>query len=277
MIKRLVLVTSSLLLAATPVLAIPNTQTATLSTPGTDRTLTLPTNADRSPVISLGTEVDPQTGKVVEGFAIIHYKKGFHHRPGHTSGKPGGGGNTSSACYSFFAKGAKWKNSENYLVDPTNDAGLGSAFVRDTIEGGFTKWEDAAGQGILGSEVSGVVDGADTVSPDGKNEVLFGDISSPGAIGVTIVWGIFRGPPSGRELVEWDQEYDDADFAWSDAGEAGKMDFDNIVTHEHGHVFGLSHPEDSCTEETMYRFATEGETKKQTLEAGDTAGINKLY
>jgi len=32
-----------------------------------------------------------------------------------------------------------------------------------------------------------------------------------------------------------------------------------------------------CTEETMYRFATEGETKKRTLNTGDITGIKKLY
>ncbi len=51
------------------------------------------------------------------------------------------------------------------------------------------------------------------------------------------------------------------------------MDFQNIVTHESG----MGHPSDDCTEETMYRFASLGETKKRTLNAGDIAGIKKLY
>lgn len=40
---------------------------------------------------------------------------------------------------------------------------------------------------------------------------------------------------------------------------------------------GVGHPEDSCTEETMYRFAVLGETKKSELNDGDIAGINELY
>ena len=40
---------------------------------------------------------------------------------------------------------------------------------------------------------------------------------------------------------------------------------------------GLSHPGDTCTEATMYRFTQEGETKKRTLNAGDIAGIQALY
>ena len=56
------------------------------------------------------------------------------------------------------------------------------------------------------------------------------------------------------------------------------MDFENIVTHEHGHVFGLDDLYTStCSEETMYGYATEGETKKRTLESGDIMGIQRLY
>ena len=55
------------------------------------------------------------------------------------------------------------------------------------------------------------------------------------------------------------------------------MDYQNIATHEFGHALGLGHPESTCTEETMYAFASFGETKKSTLEAGDIAGVNKLY
>ena len=105
---------------------------------------------------------------------------------------------------------------------------------------------------------------------------MFADIGG-GAIAVTIVWGIFRGPPNGRELVEWDQIYDDADFNWSATVEAVKMDFEIIAMHELGHSVGMAHPSDSCTEETMYRFADFGETNKRTLELGDITGVKKLY
>jgi hypothetical protein len=39
----------------------------------------------------------------------------------------------------------------------------------------------------------------------------------------------------------------------------------------------MGHPTDTCVNETMYRFASEGETKKIDLNAGDIAGINDLY
>jgi len=251
-------------------------------------------------VFSLGTAADID-GKIVEGFAFVDYLKvdgkEQNAKPGTICGndmcEPGenakkcpadcGGGSVDppdSTCYSFTSKGAKWKSQENYIVDPTTND-LTSNFVKNTIAADIQKWEDAASQNIFGNEVAGLVDGADTINPDGKNEVLFGDINSPGAIAVTIVWGIFRGPPSGRELVEWDQVYDDVDYNWSEDCLSNdctsKMDFDNIVNHEIGHSFGISHPGSECTEETMYAFASFNETKKRSLFTGDIAGIIDLY
>jgi hypothetical protein len=255
--------------------------------------LTLPEKAiEVAPgVFSLGTAVEH--GKQVEGYAFVDYRRNW--------GKPGGcnydgkcqgwedascadcsgnnGATTGSSCYGFLAKGAKWNDPEPYVINPSNLSGLDESFVVDNLAADISKWEDVAGADILGSGTStqgGLT--ADLNSPDGKNEVYFGDIDSPNAIGVTIVWGIFTGPPSQRELVEWDQVYDDHDFAWSSSGEVGKMDFENIATHELGHSVGLDDLYESiCSEQTMYGYAAYGETKKRTLESGDITGISLLY
>lgn len=276
MIKNIaaLLALAGLLVSSSPALAKPDFPNANLSTPGTDRTLVLPAAADNSPVISLGSAIDPQTGKVVEGLAIIHYKKGFAKPPWAGGGKD----KETSSCFSFLAKDAKWKTAEPWVVNPANGEGLPGSFVLSNLTADITKWEDAASFNILGagsSTASILV--ADTVRPDGVNEVYFGDVGTEGAIAVTIVWGIFGGRPSARELLEWDMVYDEVDFDWSSTGEADKMDFENIATHELGHAIGMGHPDDSCSEETMYRFAGFGEVKKRTLEAGDIAGADKLY
>ena len=258
-----------------------------------EKAFKLPKNAVKvAPnVYKLGTAKDK--GKIVEGYAIIHYKKGF--------GKPGAvcgnnvcekgenarkcpadcsGGTTdpdTSGCYGFLSKGAKWKTTEPYIVDPTNTEGLSETFITSTVAADIGKWETAAGKDILGDEIAGVVDGADTVSTDGKNEVMFGSIASEGAIAVTIVWGIFGGNPRNRELVEWDMIFDEVDFDWGIA-DPNKMDFENIAIHELGHSVGLDDLYTTeCSEQTMYGYATEGETKKSTLESGDITGIRKLY
>jgi hypothetical protein len=157
---------------------------------------------------------------------------------------------------------------------------LDDTFIRSTISGSLGKWEAASGgQDIFGDETAGTVDRNALGTLNNQNEVVFGDVNSVGAIAVTYVWGIFSGPPHGRELVEWDQIYDQNDFDWTADGnvESAKMDFENIVTHEHGHAFGMGHPSDSCTEETMFRFSTEGETIRRDLHTGDEAGIFGLY
>jgi hypothetical protein len=279
--KRLIVVSAAaaLILAVVPAAAAHDRVPAELNTPGTSQTLVLPEAAANAEVISLGIAVDPASGKLVEGFAILHPRWGYHHRPGHGGGPggpggPGGGG----SCFSVLSKGANWKTIEPWLVNAANSEGLSQAFVLSNLNTDIAKWETAAGTDILGfgTATSDILI-ADTAAPDGSNEVYFADVSSSGSIAVTIVWGIFSGPPPGRELVEWDQVFDDVDFDWSSTGEAGKMDFENIATHELGHTVGLGHPDDSCVEETMYRFAGLGETKKRTLEAGDIAGVSGLY
>lgn len=229
-------------------------------------------------VFYLGEAVDSDSGKTVEGLMFIHNKNNNAKpdNPGNGNGKSNGKGRSS--CYAFLANGAKWKSVEDWVVNPSNNQSLSSTFVAGNLADDMAKWENESSANIFGTgstTTSTLV--ADTTSTDGLNEVYFGNINSPGAIAVTIVWGIFSGRPSNRELVEWDMIFDEADFDWSDSGAAGKMDFENIATHEIGHAAGMGHPDSSCTEETMYAYAAYGETKKSSLNDGDIAGIQALY
>lgn len=268
MIKRILIgsVTVVTALAVIPVFAVSNAP----------RTLNLPEPATAHAPVFLGTSVDPVSGKVVEGYAF------FHHRDGHGGGPGGGGppsgGDSDSSCFAHIAKSAEWKVNEPWVVNPANSDGLSDSFVFDNLAADIQKWEDAAGFDILGNgSITSDVLVADQISPDGLNEVYFADISGTSTIAVTIVWGTFGAPPPFRELVEWDQVYDDATFDWSDSGEANKMDFENIAMHELGHTVGMAHPDDTCTEETMFAFASLGEVKKRDLNAGDIAGVANLY
>ena len=235
-------------------------------------------------IFSLGSVI--HHGEVVEGLMI------FHHRAGHSGGPGGGGGGDTggtttgddSKCFTFLAKGAKWKGiAEPWIVNPSNDKGLTESEILPRLSANIEQWEDASGTNILGD--GGVTTDplvADTKSPDDKNEVYFADVDSPGAIAVTIVWGYFSGPPFARELIEWDQVYDDFDYDWSlDApeDEVRQMDFDNIAAHELGHTVGMGHSptDDVCLEQTMYPTAAFEEIIKRSLELGDRTGVAKLY
>jgi len=213
-------------------------------------------------VFSLGQARDVD-GRIVEGFMFIDDRKANAKPPWAGGGKGGG-----EKCFALFAKGASWKTTEPYVT--------GSGVNLALTETSLNTWDSEVDFNIFGTGASGTTDGADDVSPDGNNEVMFENLGATNTIAYTIVWGRFGGPPFARELVEWDAVFN-SDYAWSETGEANKMDYQNIATHEFGHSLGLTHPDSACTEETMYAFASFGETKKQTLEAGDVAGVNELY
>jgi len=240
-----------------------------------DKEFGLPENAvEVSPgVFYLGKAFDK--GRIVEGYAFLmkdnQNKQARKPKPDPTEPD-------TSSCYTFLATGAKWKTTEDYLVDPVNTGGLYGDFITSNLATDISKWETASGFNILGNGETGEVELSEIGTLNNKNEVMFADIDSPGAIGVTIIWGIFGGRPSSRVLVEWDMVFDDADFDWSSAGEVGKMDFENIATHELGHAVGMGDLyTNECSEQTMYGYAGYGETKKRTLESGDIAGISALY
>lgn len=228
-------------------------------------------------VYSLGQAYDSQSHELVEGYAIVHKKNNEARK---------GGPIRTSACYGFMASGAKWKNVEDWVVNPANNSGLYDNFIKNTLADDIALWEDAA-DGVLGSGSGVNILGngsitndtlvADQVSTDNKNEVYFANLGSDGTIAVTIVWGIFGGPTFNRRLVEWDQVYNTY-YPWSSSGEAGKMDFDNIAQHELGHSVGMADIyNSSCSNVTMFGYADYGETKKQTLEAPDITGVSILY
>lgn len=241
-----------------------------------------PLGGDRPNVIYLGKAVHPKSGEVVEGYAFIRYKDGAAVK-GVQPPKPA----KPVQCYSFLASGAKWKTIEPWVLDPTNQRSLDASFIFGNLAADISKWEDAADGKVDGRIVYNILgDGsfsasslsADTVKPDGLNEVYFADISTSNAIAVTIIWGVFSGSVSRRYLAEWDMIFDDVDFDWSAIGESNKMDFEDIATHELGHAVGMNDLYNSvCNQETMYGYAAFGETLKRTLNSGDILGVSVLY
>lgn len=231
-------------------------------------------------VFSLGTATE--NGREVEGYAFVHYAAG-EAKPASASEEKSRG---EPKCYRFLARGAKWKSVEPYIIDPTNDRDLDESFVSENLALNIDKWEDAAdgavdgtiNHDILGDEEEGAVDGIDWDQPDDRNEVYFADIEPSGAVGITVIWIISRGQISERALIEWDQVYNQADYAWSSNGGEGAMDFENIATHELGHSVGLGdHYMSACSEQTMHGWVSYGETQKRSLEYGDIDGVRTLY
>ena len=201
---------------------------------------------------------------------FIHYRRG--------SAKPVNQSNAKSGvCYGFLAKGAKWKTTENYLVNATA-SGLTDGTVVAALTAGVDEWERYGGSAIFGTGVASVTATINDNIADGQNVVVFSPVSDPRTIAVTTVWGYFGGPPQTRELVEWDMRFNTI-YAWGDATTNNLlMDVQNIATHELGHSAGLADLYlSTCGTQTMYGYSTEGETIKRDLNAGDILGIQTLY
>ena len=214
-------------------------------------------------VYDLGVAVDSVTGKSVRGRAFVHARDN------------GLAVADASLCYGYIASDTKWRSSENFLLNPGNNrSGLFSSTILGVFNNALDKWETAASQDIVGAAaLTGAKLKADYGYPDGKNEAYFARLSS-GTIAVTVVWYTYTG-----SIVETDQAYNNR-YAWSAQanGVAGKMDLDNIVTHENGHIMGMDDQYDpSCSAVTMYGYADYAEIDKRTLEQPDITGIGNLY
>ena len=141
----------------------------------------------------------------------------------------------------------------------------------------------------------------DSVKP-GKNGY------DPSALALTKVSFIEKdGHAQDGRIVDADIEFNGVNFTFSSKGEAGKTDIENTLTHELGHLLGLDHPCMSASmkarvsqipkdhtgatvptcntskvtpamkETTMYNYAEDGETKKRSPTADDTAAICAIY
>lgn len=218
----------------------------------------------------------------VTGLFILHYEDESNRQPSNTkrSKMEGYEATVSGTCYAAYAKGAKWKSKERFLIDYSNNQGLSSNYIQTVFQRATDAWNDADSFGdIFGvQDTVNTAQGIDLNNPDGRNEVHFGYLNEPGVLAITIVWGVFNGQESQREIFEWDQIYNEH-YQWGDSNQDPSLnDLQNTVTHELGHSSGLRDIYDSgCSHVTMYGYAAAGETKKRTLSTDDVKGINSLY
>ncbi len=224
-----------------------------------------------SRVIPLGWAV--HKGRLVQGFAFVHGRA----RPTRPV-KP----TKADQLYTFIARGATWRSVEPYVVNPANGDGVAPEVVSTAVGAAASTWEAQVTSDIFGSgSVTDVPLAADWSAPDGVNEAYFSHTElDQGTVAVTIVWGIFSGAVNARQIVEWDMVFNDAlPEPWGDATlQPAAWDVENIATHEIGHAAGLGDLYTiAAAEQTMFGYASPGETKKRTLESGDIAGITTLY
>jgi hypothetical protein len=153
----------------------------------------------------------------------------------------------------------------DYYVNST----LPSDWV-NAIQAGDATW-DAAGSAFR-LNYQGAT-GNTGPANDGINVIWSNNLGSGGTIAANYYWYNRR-----TKIVSENDIIFNNFYAWSTSGESGKMDVQNIITHEMGHCLILNDLYNSYQSEmTMYGYSTYGETKKQTLETGDKDGIKHIY
>jgi hypothetical protein len=193
------------------------------------------------------------------------------------NGKPGGtpgGGNTIPAednsltnpDYSLLR--FHWFITANYWVNPAGAAPLAPGSIVTAVQTSTNTWNSKTEFTVFSYQ--GTTSDSALVK-DGKNVVDWGPINNYGIIAVTYIWSV------GKQIVETDLRMN-THYHWSLTGESGKMDVQNILTHEFGLWSGLNdlykNPDYWLT---MYGYADYGQTWKQDLGQGDINGLQAFY
>lgn len=147
----------------------------------------------------------------------------------------------------------------------------------DQIEAIFQAAEawEAIPEAGLKFEFVGYTDVGTPNGSDGINSLYFQQKDwdpASNAIGTTHSYAVESGTMTGFDMRFNDQKYT---FSTTDDPDEMATDLQNSVTHEFGHVLGLSHSADP--EATMYAVTSSGDVAKRDLAVDDINGILFLY
>jgi len=160
-----------------------------------------------------------------------------------------------------------WYTTANYWINPNNKYGFSTSAVVTTITTSTQTWDRETSAAVFSYQGT---TSRKAGRYDGYNVVAWGAYQA-GVIAVTYIWY------SGSRILETDTRMNTY-YGWSLTGAAGKMDVQNIMTHEFGHWAGLADLyNDVDYWLTMYGYAGFGETYKRTLGLGDINGLEAWY
>ena len=179
-----------------------------------------------------------------------------------------------------------------YHIFGTGSATIPLSRVREIFELSFAQWETIECDGVttpgmpsleahLAADAS-LCDRSD-YAVDGPNvsTMVFADDWAargfdPSAYAVTTVWHNTRT----GEIYDVDMEINEDGRVYADCPSPtgcadGRVDLQNVLTHEAGHYFGLAHS--ATASATMFASAPPGEVGKRILEADDVEGFCNAY
>jgi hypothetical protein len=139
------------------------------------------------------------------------------------------------------------------------------------IGSAFTTWQSEPYSTVSFTMNSGVPTYTDTNHDDTQNVCLFNFFSGF----IAACWSYHYGT---GEIYGFDILFND-NYDWRTSTSSGNIFYvQEIATHEEGHVLDLNDLYYAGnSEQTMYGYSNYGETKKQSLNTGDTAGIQLIY
>jgi hypothetical protein len=176
---------------------------------------------------------------------------------------------TDCTATSYSLTGWKWNTAYSGVLDPTNPYGLSASGLLSAFNAGGNAWDNVVSADIFGS-ISQGGSASKVRTYDGVNQ--HGFKAGGNFVAATYTWA------SGGIALESDAAYN-TNYGWSLSGAAGKMDVQNVQTHEIGHTFGMGHTTTASANAclTMYPYVNYGQTNLRTLGDGDISGIDALY
>ena len=168
----------------------------------------------------------------------------------------------------------RWaEGSLDYWINPANNQGVSAEQLRFMTDSAAFSWSSVP-EVTLNFKYMGETDTATADYTDGRNTVYFEDEWpeewDPSFLALTFTWSV-----EGGEIIAFDLAINEDDFDYSANGRGQTNDLMNMLTHEFGHVIGLSHSE--VADATMYYKASSGETEKRNLALDDEEGARYLY
>ncbi|MGB9594352.1 MAG: matrixin family metalloprotease, partial [Anaerolineae bacterium] len=188
----------------------------------------------------------------------------------------GGASNEVNFTVTYSYAGGKWdKGSYSqpmpapYYINPNTTDTTGEL---SAVLAAMSTWSSVAEADFLFRD-GGATTKSDAAM-DGQNVISWVNRDT-GSIATNYFWWYTSQPD---RIIESDIVFNDLNYTWSTDGSPGTMDVQNIATHELGHSLVLLDLYGSAdTHKTMYGFASNGETKKRSLEAEDRAAIAYVY
>ena len=187
---------------------------------------------------------------------------------------PSGSGN--QVRWNLAANGGVVQNGRVvYNLNPAGSDNVPFNQVESSITSAFQSWEDLPDSALAftrGPNSTAKGTAADATFQvywaESTTEVGYADLS--GALGVTFV--AFR---STGELVDASMILNGVDYTWAADGRSDALDIAEVVTHEIGHSFGLTHS--GVANATMFPRTGLGITRARTLASDDALAVAAIY